>query len=278
MRPYFATLADAYVEPLEAYPNVKEAALKAISLDERDAEAHVYLGQAKQVVDWDLAGGETELKRALELDPNSAPARLFLGLFVSSEGDVEKGLTLIEQAKQLDPLSPAVSNIVSWFYLNIDRFDDAIAEGKRTITLDPAYIYYGSPIAAAYREKGDYERSIELYTEAQKKTHFPFAGLAITYARIGRQDEARRILGQLVEKAQTQYVAAYVIASVYVALGENDEAFRWLERAYAEHDGPLLGIGFNRAFRSLRSDPRFAHLLSRMGLNPAKALGRKENP
>jgi hypothetical protein len=90
--------------------------------------------------------------------------------------------------------------------------------------------------------------------------------------------QARHILNQLVEKAHTQYVVADSIASVYVALGENDEASRWPERAFAEHSGPLHGIAFYREFRPLRSDPRFAELLRRIGVDPAKFPHRQKNP
>jgi len=267
----WSLLADAYVTPLEAYPKVEDAALKAIALDERDAEAHCYLGVVKEVLYWDLVSAETELKRARQLDPNSAKARLFLAILVSSEGDIEKGLALMAEAKELDPLSTSVSDMTSWLYVDAGRFEDAIAEGQRTLELDPTYLYMGSPLAAAYREKGDFEKAIELWTKAHS-----FGGLATTYAQMGRQDEARRTLNQLLEKARTRYVAANAIAGVYVALGENDEAFRWLERAYTEHSFTLLLIGISPTFRPLHSDPRFADLLRRIGLDPAKVIDRQK--
>jgi adenylate cyclase len=270
-------LADAYVKPLEAFPKVKEAATKAITLDERDAEAHVHLGLTKGVLDWDPIGEEAELKRALQLDPNSVSARLSLAYLRLCQGDIGKELPLMAEAKKLDPLSPMVSWFVSWGYFAADRFDDAIAEGQRTVQLDPSYFYLGSVAALAYREKGDFEKAISLYNAAQQATHSPSSGLAITYARMGRQAEARHILDQLLEKARTQYVAADSIAGIYVALGENDEAFRWLERAYAEHSALLRGIGPSRTFRPLRADPRFADLLRRMGFDPAKILGQQKD-
>jgi tetratricopeptide (TPR) repeat protein len=96
------------------------------------------------------------------------------------------------------------------------------------------------------------------------------AGLAITYAGLGRVDEAKRVLNHLIHIADTQYYSAEQIASVYVALGEKDEAFRWLDRAIKEHSGPIHEIGFGREFRPLRSDPRFPDLLRRISLDPAK--------
>jgi adenylate cyclase len=271
-------LADVYVRPLEAYPKMKEAASRALALDESDAEAHCYLGEAKRVLDRDLAGEEKELKRALEIDPNSAPAHLFMALLKTSQGELEKGVKGIQEAERLDPLSPVSCNFAVSIYLAADRIDDAIDAGKRTIQIDPNYVYFDPVLANAYREKGDFQKAIELYEKAQATTHFPSAGLAITYAKMGRREDARRILEQLIEKSRQQYVAGELIATVYAALGEKDEAFRWLERAFDEHSASMVGFASSPEFRPLRSDPRFTDLLRRIGIDPSKVLNRQKNP
>ena len=181
-------LADVYVKPLDAYPASKEAALKAIALDEKDAEAHCYLSEAKRVLDWDLAGADAELNRALELDPNSAPAHFFSALLPLFRGELKEGLRLVLEAEKLDPVSPIISYVATAAYLANDQIDDAISEGQRTLQLDPNYFYLDSDLAAAYREKGNFAEAIALYTKAQEATHLPSSGLAITYARMGRQD------------------------------------------------------------------------------------------
>jgi eukaryotic-like serine/threonine-protein kinase len=258
-------LADVYVKPLEAYPASKEAALKAIALDEKDAEAHCYLSEAKRVLDWDLEGADAELKRALELDLNSAPAHFFLSLLPLFRGEVQEGLRLVMEAEKLDPVSPIISYVATAAYLANDHIDDAINEGQRTLLLDPNYFYLDSNLAAAYREKGNFTDAIALYTKAEETTHLPSSGLAITYARMGQQMEARNILAQLLQAREKRYVSAPVIAAVYVALGDKEEAFRWLERAFAEHSGILQWIAFLPEFRPLHSDARFPRLLRRIG-------------
>src|SRR5947207_5886665 len=265
-------LGDVYVKPLDAYPASKEAALKAIDLDEKDAEAHCYLSEAKRVLDWDLAGADAELKRALELDPNSAPAHFFAALVPLFRGELKEGLRLVLEAKKLDPVSPITSYVATAAYLANDQIDDAISEGQRTLLLDPHYFYLDSALAAAYREKGNFAEAIALYTKAQDATHFPSSGLAITYARMGRQNEARKILEQLVQERGTRYVSAQSIAAVYVALGEKEEAFRWLERASAEHSGILQWIAFLPEFRALRPDARFPQLLQKIGVPSPDAI------
>ncbi|MEP6586215.1 MAG: protein kinase [Candidatus Udaeobacter sp.] len=257
-------LADVYVKPLDAYPASKEAALKALALDEKDAEAHCYLSEAKRVLDWDLTGADTELKRALELDPNSASAHLFSGLHPLFRDDVKDGLQLILEAEKLDPVSPITSYIATAAYLATGRIDDAVVEGQRTLQLDPNYFYLDSVLAAAYREKGNFPEAIALYTKAQEATHLPSSGLAITYARMGRETEARNILAQLVQAREKRYVSAPLIAAVSTALGDKEEAFRWLERAHEEHSGVLQWVAFLPEFRALHSDARFSQLLRRI--------------
>src|SRR5437870_3289799 len=257
-------LADVYVKPLEAYPASKEAALKAIALDENDAEAHCYLSEAKRVLDWDLEGEDAELKRALELDPNSAPAHFFLSLLPLFRGESQEGLRLVLEAEKVDPVSPIISYVATAAYLANDRIDDAITEGQRTLLLDPNYFYLDSNLAAAYRDKGNFPEAIALYTKSQEATHLPSSGLAITYTRMGREMEARNILAQFLQAREKRYVSAPVIAAIYVAFGDKEEAFRWLERAFAEHSGILQWIAFLPEFRPLHSDARFPHLLRRI--------------
>jgi TolB-like protein/predicted Ser/Thr protein kinase len=269
-------LADVYVKPLDAYPASKEAALKAIALDEKDAEAHCYLSEAKRVLDWDLPGADAELNRALELDLNSAPAHFFSALLPLFRGELKDGLRLILEAQKLDPVSPIISYVATTAYLANDRVDDALVEGQRTLQLDPNYFYLDSVLAAAYREKGNYAEAIALYTKAQEATHLPSSGLAITYARMGRQTEAQNILAQLVQAREKRYVSAPVIAAVYVAFGEKEEAFRWLDRAFAEHSGILQWIAFLPEFRPLHSDARFPHLLRRIGVSQNSILAITE--
>jgi eukaryotic-like serine/threonine-protein kinase len=269
-------LADVYVKPLEAYPLSREAAMKALELDERDAEAHCYLSEAKRVLDWDLAAADAELKRALQIDPNSAPAHLFSGLHPLFRGELKDGLRLILEAQKLDPLSPIASYVATAAYLANGRVDDAVVEGQRTLQLDPNYFYLDSVLAAAYREKRNFPEAIALYTKAEEATHLPSSGLAITYTRMGREIEAQNILAQLLQAREKRYISAPLIAAVAVALGDNEGAFRELERAYAEHSGILQWIAFLPEFRALHSDARFPDLVRRIGASQDTILAITE--
>ena len=265
-------LSDAYVEPLKAGPKWEEAALKALALDERDAEALSYLSEAKRVLRWDLAGEDTDLRRALEIDPNSGTAYFFLGLLRSAQGRSDEAVAAMEQARKLDPLSPIVSRFTSVIYFCANQLDKAIAEGQRTAQLDPNYVYFESGAAFAYREKGEFDKAIAVYKKDEQILGTPSPGLAVTYAKMAREADARAILAQLIDLRRTRYFAADSIAEIYAALAQKDEAFRWLDRAVAEHSAPIHGIGVRPEFRSLHSDPRFADVLRRIGLDPAQVL------
>ncbi len=259
-------LADAYVKPLEAYSKVKEAASKALALDERNAEAH----------DRNPSGEEEELKRALEIDPNSVDAHMFMSFLKCAQGELDEAVQEIEEAERLDPLSPPICFVAVAWYLAADRIEDAINAGQRSVQLDPNYVYFDPPLANAYSAKGDFNQAVALYERAQAATHSPSVGLGITYVKMGRRDDARRILNQLIEKSRQQYVAADSIAAVYATLGEKDEALRWLDRAFEEHSGGFYSYLFRPEFRPLRSDPRFADLLQRIGVDPAKAFAHQK--
>jgi TolB-like protein len=266
-------LADAYVKPLEAYQAVESAATKALELNEKDADAHAYLSEAKRVLHWDWKTAERELQRAVEIDPNSAMAHLLFAHHRVCSGDLAGGQIELDEAKRLDPLSPIISDHQAILFLYLDRLDDAVVAAKRTLTLDPNYNYLEPTLARIYREQGKLEDALALYLKAQEGTREPNTGLAIAYARLGRITEAQRMLQQLIDKANRGYVAGEQIASVFVALDNHDEAFRWLNRAVDEHSGNFIAI--HRELRPLYSDSRFPLLLRRMGIDPAKVMDRQ---
>ena len=219
-------LADAYVKPLEAYPLVESAAGNALQLNERDPEAHCFLGMAKAVLEWDRERMLKETQRALEIDPNSSLGHVWLGDTLRDRGEFDHALQEYQKALRLDPLSPIVSDALCYGYVNAGRFDDAIAQGKHTLELDPNYVYLDSNLANAYREKGLLDQAIVVYRAGEQSTHSPSAGLAIAYARLGKIKEAEQKLAELLAEKERRYISASNIALVYAALGKKDEAFR----------------------------------------------------
>ncbi len=267
-------LAEALIPPLNAYPQAQLAAEKALALNGDDADAHVFLGETKRIFEWDLKSEEAELGRALEIDPNSVPAHLIMARLKTDLGDSEESFAQMRQAVRLDPLSPLVGHFEVRVDVANDRLKEALTATKRTMDIDPDYTYFEPDLALVYREQGRLRESLEIYLRLEKTRHQALPGLAITYARMGKKDEARKALNALIQMADKRYIPAEQIASVCVALGEKEEAFRWLERAINEHSATIHDIAVDREFQSLHSDPRFSDLLRRIGIDPARFQNR----
>ena len=253
------------MRPAEAYLAAQDAANKALKIDPRDAEAHVSLGEIKRVLAWDLKGEDAELKRALEIEPNCVAAHLRAALLDNIVGRPAESLAHIESALRTDPLSPAVGHAEVMMDLSTDRLDAALAVAQRMIETDPNYTYFEPDLALVYREQGKLNEALDIYLRLAKRQ--PQPGLAITYARLNRPDDARKILAELVQTSNDRYFPADSIASIYVALGDYDEAFRWLDRAAEEHSATLHHVACAREFRALRPDSRYSKLLHRIGVD-----------
>ena len=265
-------LADAYVPPLEAYPKVRDAAVRALQLNDDEAEAHVYLAETKRILDWDLDGAEAEFNRAVEIEPNSTPSNYFIAALYAARGDRDKALAYLRRTSKIDPASLWVSNFACELYRYFGLYDEAIAAGERALQLDPTFVAYGEPLLAAlYREMGRFDEAIALYEKARSFTGRPGFGLAITYARMNRDKEARETL-QTAIAARARYTPGDAIAHVHVALHAYDDAIRELERAREERSSSLHTVGIAPEFIPLRSDERFILILKKIGLEPEKVF------
>jgi len=264
-------LADAYVPPLEAYPKVRDAAIRALQLDDGEAEAHVYLAEIKRILDWDLDGAEVEFNRAVEIEPNSTPSNYFIAALHAARGERDKALTYLRRADRIDPASLWVSNFACELYRYFGLYDEAIAAGERALQLDPTFAHWGEPaLAALYREMGRFDDAIALYKKAQDFTERPGFGLAITYARMNRSKEALETLNTAV--AGWGYRPGDGAAHVHVLLGAHDDAIRDLELACEQRSSSLHSVGIAPEFVQLRSDKRFRSILQKIGLEPQKVF------
>ncbi len=254
-------LADAYVAPRQAYSKVREAAINALKIDNDDAEAHVYLAETKRILDWDMDGAAREFRRAVA--------------FWAARGERDEALIYLERTSTIDPASLWVNNSACELYRYFGLYDKAMAAGERALQLDPAFVYGEPLLAALYREMGRFDEAIALYEKAQNIGGRPAFGLAITYARMNRPDEAHQVLAKTIA-SRGSYTPGDAIAHVYVALGTHDNAIRELERACDERSSSLHFIGIAPEFAPLRADKRFLSILKKIGLEPAKvfAAGR----
>ena len=264
-----AGLADSYItlgawailSPKEAYPKAKEAAIKALEIDDLLAEAHNALAYVKFVFDWDIEGAERTFKHAIALNPNYATAHQFYAEYLTAMGRFEEALIEFNRAQQIDPLSLIINAIAGWPFMYGREYDKAIEIYRKTLEMDfdfrPAHAY----LAHAYREKGMYEEALKEYTILKN-----ISGIGLVYAKMGKTAEAHRILNELIEQSKHTYVSPYDLARIYFQLGDNDQGFAWLERAYEDRDDLITGIKISPEFDNVRSDPRFKAMLKKVGL------------
>ncbi|MBV9619234.1 MAG: tetratricopeptide repeat protein [Verrucomicrobia bacterium] len=264
-------LADAYVKPREAYSNVRDAALNALKIDKDDADAHVYLGETKRILDWNMDGAAREFSRAIAVDPKSTPSNYFSAAFFAAIGERDKALQYLKRTATIDPASLWVNNAACELYRYFGLYDEAIAAGERAVQLDPAFIFGEPLLAALYREMGRFDEAIALYEKAESINGRPAFGHAITFAKMNRPDEAREVLKKAVA-SRGSYTPGDAIAHVYVVLGAHDDALREIERAAEEHSSSLHFIGIAPEFAPLRSDERFVKIVRRIGLEPEKVF------
>ena len=264
----YVAAADAFIAPREAFSKAKEAALKAIELDDTLAEAHTSLGLLHYHYDWDWAAAEKEFKRALVLNPQSAWSYTLYSQFLGGMGRVEEANEQGRHALELDPLSVTARWCLGWAFLSAGRSDEAIEQLSKAMELDPNSSWARTFLGRAYLLKGMQQRGIE---ELEKARHdgpddaFVLGLLGYGYAVTGRRADALKILQRFDEMERHRYVSRAARVYVYAGLGDKDKAFEWLEKAYQERSDALAWFRQEPESKSLRTDPRFAVLMRKIG-------------
>jgi TolB-like protein/DNA-binding winged helix-turn-helix (wHTH) protein len=251
----------------ETYPEARAAALKALELDESNAGAHNALADTKQGYDWNLAGAEVEFKRALQLNPSHLLTRLWYGECLTRMGRYDDALAESGRALALDPVSPISHGNRGMLFFRARRYDEAIRASQEALDLDPNFINALWWQGLSYAGKRDFPKSIACLTKALGMSDGPlFRGLlGHVYGRAGERAKAGDILDELATMSKKRYVSPADFAVVYAGLGDAEATFQWLEKAYQARDARLQQLR-SMEFDSVRSDPRYADLMRRVGL------------
>jgi len=264
-----ATWEGGTISPAEVMPKANAAALKAVEFDETLAEAHASLGYIRLHYDWNWPEAEKQFKRAIELNPRYATAHHWYSHYLMTMGQTEASLVESRRALELDPLDLVVNGHQPWHYYYAHEFDHAIEICRDKLASDPEGFWFHFELGRAYEQKRMFKDAISELTIAvtlQKDMTFAIAALGHAFAVSGQSEKAQQLLGNLKKLSDQRYVSSADIAMIYVGLGDNDQAFTWLQKAYLERSWYLVLLRVDPRLDSLRSDPRFQDLVRRVGL------------
>jgi eukaryotic-like serine/threonine-protein kinase len=261
---------DWFMPPSEAGPKAKQAAEKALAIDESDARAHLALALVTHWYQWDWAAAESEFKRTIALSPNNTEAHTYYSWFLAPMGRNDEAVAEARRAEQADPLSPLASFSLGSVLVFVRQWDQAIEQLHRAIELDPTYWFSHNFLGRAYEQKRKYPEAIAEFQralEVEKDNGEIWAGLGYAYTVSGQKAEAQKILDHLKEMSTHGWVASYNFAVIYAGLGEKDQAFTLLEQAYKDRSYYLATyFATDERLDNLRSDTRFDDLRKRIGL------------
>jgi serine/threonine protein kinase/Tfp pilus assembly protein PilF len=271
MAEYYYVLSDYTYTPMqESIPKLKAAVSKALALDDNQSEAHALLAGAHDS-DWNWAAAEREYERALQLDPNNSRIHALYGLHFVTLGKMDESIAQVQTALQLDPLNLNAMTNLGASYAAARRYDQSVAQLKKALEIDSNYGSAHQFLSIAYEAQGKYDLwldEMEKTATVNKDVDLLAVNKAarLEYARAGYSAANKRIAEVLQEQAKRVYIDPVNIASAYAASGDQDKAFFWLEKSFAEKSDLIRILKTAQTFDSLHSDARYADLLRRMNL------------
>jgi DNA-binding winged helix-turn-helix (wHTH) protein/TolB-like protein/Flp pilus assembly protein TadD len=252
----------------ELIPKAKAMAKKALEIDETLGEAHALLSRLNDA-DWDWNEALKEYQLAISLSPVSARAYHGFAYTVGKRGRFDEAVAAIRKARDIDPLNLVINSDIADILCYADRYDEAVEQCRKTLELDPNFSMAHAQLGVAYWGKGMYrealgplQRAVELEGEGSVR----MIQLAMGYGFAGQKDKAQEFLKRLRKRAKTEYVDPTWFAGLYAALGDKEKALDWIEKAYDERSVTATGLLVDTRFNTLRSEPRYQAVLSRMGL------------
>ncbi len=269
----YAGLGEAYrrlpitsdVEPKEAFPLAKSAAVKALEIDDTIGEAHAVLGWVAVWYDWNWDAAGKEFRRAIEVNPDVAETHIGYALMLAQTGENADAIREAKRARALEPLSPLIRSLAAMFI----EPEAALADLDKTLAISPTFWIAHLARGWLYLNAERFEDAITEFSKARDESEGSLQAVSMlgyTLARSGRKDEAQQVLDQLLVRAQQGYVPPVSIATVYAGLGDADEVFTWLNFACDVRDVRLAYLKTDRRWDTLRNDPRFVAIATRVGL------------
>ena len=265
---YTALGYGSYLAPKDAFPKARAAAEKALELEPRLAEPHASLGYVRLYYDWKFADAETEFRRSIELNPNYATAHHWYSVYLTAMERPTEARREIDRALELDPLSPAISTDMGFEQYYGTDYDVATKQLKSIIEMNPKFALAHLWLGRTYQERKMYAEAIDEYEQTGGLREWvpTLAAVGNVYGLQGKTDDARRVLAHLNELSGERYVTSYGLALVYAGMGDKEQAYVQLERAFQERSHWLVWLNLDPRWESLRADRRFGELKRRIGL------------
>jgi DNA-binding winged helix-turn-helix (wHTH) protein/Tfp pilus assembly protein PilF len=249
--------------PHEVFPKARAAVSRALEIDAELAEAHAELGLIHTIFDLDFPRAEIALRRALEINPRCFLAHRYHGNLMIECRKFDAALLSCRRAQSLEPLAASINGNIGMAYYYGGRYAEAVAQFEATLKMDAGFDVARSFLGRSFLRLGEFERAIRQFERRTNRVAGSFADLAATYALSGRIDEAKAELETLLRSAEHRYVSALDVATIHAALGNDDAALDWLERAFEQRWVPFVMV--DPAFHRLHGQPRFARLLAQLG-------------
>jgi TolB-like protein/Tfp pilus assembly protein PilF len=266
---FYIVAVDFYLSPNDSMPKAREAAKRALAIDETLGDAHTSLAVVLHWYDWDWAAAEKEYQRAIELNPNDPRTRQYYALFLVEVGRAEEAIAEGKKAQQLDPLSPEVNSLLGQVLTFARKDEQAIEQMRKTLELDSNFFFAHYMLGRDFEQKGDLNQAMSEYQRArQLEENVPelLALVGRAYALSGKKAEAQKAIDELKEFSKRTYVPPYNFAIIYAGLGNKDETFVYLNRAYDERSQYLTWLKVDSQLDDLRDDPRFKELVKKVGI------------
>jgi len=257
----------AYAAPRDVFPKAKAAALRALEIDSTMTEARASLAYVRLYYEWDWLGAEKEFQAVIQQSPGYATAHLYYGNCLCVLGRFNEALAEFEKARELDPLSMIINTAPGWTFYFARRYEEAVEALRKALEIDNHFVFAHAILGQSYLRLGRFEEARaehQTASELSEGSSFYRAMLGHAFAVTGHPDEARNILHHMKEQSAQSYLSAYGTAEIYLGLGDQNQVFEWLERAYEERARQLVMLKVEPQFDTLRSDGRFQNLIQRM--------------
>jgi len=280
----WAGIADSYnllgfysvLSPEEAFPKAKEAADKALAIDDTLAEGHLSLAFARVLFDWDWQGAERAFERTFELNPGYATAHHWFAEYLAFQGRHEEAIEQARTALALDPLSLIINVLMGWVLYYARRYDEAIVKLNQTLELDPDFAPAEFWLGLAYEQQGRFDEAIAAFeraVESSGRSPMMLAALGRVFADQGRSERAQELLEELEKAAEETFVPCYYIAAIHSGSEKREQTLEWLEKACASRESWMAFLNIDPIWDRYRSEPRFQAMVRKVGLVPTDSGG-----